>query len=68
MGELRQAYEAVWGRPLDPGNFQRKVTGTPGLVEDTGVVSSGGRGRPAALFTAGGATEIWPPMSRDRDR
>lgn len=68
IAELRTAYEAVWGRSLDPGNFQRKVTSTPGLVTDTGHLSTGGRGRPAALFTAGGATEIWPPMSRDRDR
>ena len=68
IAELRQVYEAVWGRQIDPGNFQRKVTSTPGLVEDTGRVSTGGRGRPAALFTAGGASEIWPPMSRERDR
>jgi 8-oxo-dGTP diphosphatase len=66
--ELREVYEAVWGRALDPGNFQRKVTGVPGLVEDTGRRTEGGRGRPAALFRAGGATEIWPPMSRERDR
>jgi len=68
VADLRQVYEAVWGRPLDAGNFQRKVTTTQGLLRDTGELSSGGRGRPAALFTAGGGTEIWPPMSRDRDR
>lgn len=66
--ELREVYEAVWGRQLDPGNFQRKVTGTAGFVEDTGERRLGGRGRPAALFTAGVAEEIWPPMSRERDR
>jgi 8-oxo-dGTP diphosphatase len=68
VAELRSVYEAVWDRSLDAGNFQRKVTSTPGLLRDTGLLSSGGRGRPAALFEAGGATEIWPPMSRDRDR
>lgn len=66
--ELRQVYEAVWGRKLDPGNFQRKVTGAPGFLEDTGERRVGGRGRPASLFSAGAATEIWPPMSRERDR
>lgn len=68
VSELREVYEAVWGRPLDPGNFQRKVTGAEGLLEDTGERKVGGRGRPAALFRAGPASEIWPPMSRERDR
>ncbi len=68
ISELREVYEAVWGRQLDPGNFQRKVTGAAGFVEETGERRVGGRGRPAALFTAGPAEEIWPPMSRERDR
>lgn len=68
VAELRAVYEAVWDRPLDPGNFQRKVTSVPGLLEDTGYLTAGGRGRPAALFAAGPATEIWPPLSRERDR
>jgi 8-oxo-dGTP diphosphatase len=66
--ELREVYEAVWGRSLDAGNFQRKVTGAPGFLEDTGERRLGGRGRPATLFTAGPASEIWPAMSRERDR
>jgi 8-oxo-dGTP diphosphatase len=68
IGELREVYEEVWDRRLDPGNFQRKVTGTPGLLEDTGYRTSGSRGRPAALFRAGTTRDIWPPMSRERDR
>lgn len=68
VAELRAVYEAVWGRTLDPGNFQRKVLHTPGFVEDTGWQTSGTRGRPATLFTAGAGGEIWPPMSRSRDR
>jgi 8-oxo-dGTP diphosphatase len=68
VAELRRAYEVVWGRPLDPGNFQRKVTGVPGLLQDTGYQTAGGRGRPATLYTAGTTTEIWPPLSRERDR
>jgi 8-oxo-dGTP diphosphatase len=68
ISELREVYEAVWGRHLDPGNFQRKVTGAPGFLEETGSRRIGGRGRPAALYRAGDATQIWPPMSRERDR
>lgn len=67
IAQLRAVYEAVWGVTLDPGNFQRKVTGAPGLLEDTGWLSVGGRGRPATLYTAGPATEIRPPIARDRD-
>lgn len=68
IAQLRAVYEAVWGHVLDPGNFQRKVTNVPGLLHETGWQTSGGRGRPAALYTAGPTTEIWPAMSRDRDR
>jgi 8-oxo-dGTP diphosphatase len=68
VAELRQVYEAVWGRPLDPGNFQRKVTGSPGFLTDTGYQRVGGRGRPATLYVAGTSGELWPPISRERDR
>lgn len=68
MAELRAVYEAVWGRELDPGNFQRKVLGTPGFLADSGYRTAGARGRPATLFRAGDGGEIWPPMSRSRDR
>jgi 8-oxo-dGTP diphosphatase len=67
VAELREVYEAVWGRALDPGNFQRKVTGVQGFLTDTGYQRVGGRGRPATLFRAGDAEALWPPMSRDRD-
>lgn len=32
VGELRRVYEAVWSVALDPRNFHRKVTGTPGFL------------------------------------
>jgi 8-oxo-dGTP diphosphatase len=67
IAELREVYEAVWDRSLDPGNFQRKVTRVPGLLVPTGRRSDGGRGRPAAIYRAGAEREIWPPMSRARD-
>lgn len=37
VGELRRVYEAVWGVVLDPRNFHRKVTGTPGFLVPTGA-------------------------------
>ncbi|GAB3488085.1 NUDIX hydrolase [Flexivirga lutea] len=63
MSELRAVYEAVWGITLDPANFHRKVTGTDGFVEPTGNMRRG-RGRPAALFTAGQAESLNPPITR----
>lgn len=64
VAELRQVYEVVWGAPLDPRNFHRKVTGAPGLLVATGGTAAGGTGRPAALFRRGPATALHPPMLR----
>ncbi len=65
VAELRAVYEAVWGRTLDPRNFHRKVTSTPGLLTDTGHRRTEGRGRPATVYRPGPATVIAPPLSRD---
>lgn len=64
VGELRQVYEAVWGVALDPRNFHRKVTGTPGFLVPSGSTTTRQGGRPAQLFKAGGATVLNPPMLR----
>ncbi|WP_420492838.1 NUDIX hydrolase [Kitasatospora camelliae] len=64
VGELRRVYEAVWGVALDPRNFHRKVTGTPGFLLPSGGTTTRQGGRPAQLFTAGGATVLNPPMLR----
>ncbi|RKN06836.1 NUDIX hydrolase [Streptomyces radicis] len=64
VGELRRVYEAVWGVALDPRNFHRKVTGTPGFLVPVGGTTTRQGGRPAQLFRAGGATELNPPMLR----
>jgi 8-oxo-dGTP diphosphatase len=64
IAELRQVYEAVWGRALDPRNFHRKVTGTPGFVEETGASTTRMGGRPAQLYRRGGATLLHPAMLR----
>lgn len=63
ISELRGVYEAVWGLTLDPANFYRKVSGTPGFVVPTGEVRRG-RGRPAALFHTGTADTLNPPLTR----
>ncbi|MCD4853490.1 NUDIX domain-containing protein [Arthrobacter sp. AK01] len=77
IAQLRSVYEAVWGTRLDPRNFHRKATGTPGFLEDTGRMSAGDAGRPAALFrlapearpTPGQPTRavLNPPLMRPRD-
>ncbi|WP_411573702.1 NUDIX hydrolase [Streptomyces fradiae] len=66
LGELRQVYEAVWGVPLDRPNFRRKVLATPGFVRPVEGPPrlTGGRGKPAALYRAGDATALHPPLLR----
>jgi 8-oxo-dGTP diphosphatase len=64
IAELRSVYEVVWGEPLDPGNFHRKVTKTRDFVVSTGRHRSSGRGRPAELFRAGAQDFLSPPLTR----
>ncbi len=70
VAELRRVYEAVWGRLLDPRNFHRKVTGTPGFLVPVGRPAPVGPegGRPAALFRRGSATLLHPAMLRPASR
>lgn len=65
VSQLRRVYEAVWGVELDPRNFHRKVTGTPGLLVPTGRSVVDGPGRPAVLYRAGPATSLHPPLTRE---
>ncbi|SDJ95525.1 NUDIX hydrolase [Streptomyces indicus] len=66
LGELQQVYETVWGTGLDRPNFRRKVLATPGFVEPVpgGARLTGGRGKPAALYRAGTAATLHPPLLR----
>lgn len=72
IADVRRIYELVWSEPLDPGNFQRKMTDVFARVDDATATPSGGRGRPAALFTRRprddadpfGLTPIEPPFRR----
>lgn len=66
LGELQQVYETVWGTPLDRPNFRRKVLASSGFVEPVPGAArlTGGRGKPAALYRAGTATTLHPPLLR----
>ncbi|MFE2536129.1 NUDIX domain-containing protein [Streptomyces sp. NPDC059371] len=66
LGELQHVYETVWGTALDRPNFRRKVLATPGFVEQVPGAArlTGGRGKPAALYRAGGAKVLHPPLLR----
>jgi 8-oxo-dGTP diphosphatase len=66
IAELRRVYEAVWGTTLDPRNFHRKVTTTPGFVHTTDDTTTRDGGRPAQLYTRGGAVLLHPAMLRPR--
>ena len=64
VAELRHVYEVVWGKTLDPRNFHRKVTGSPGMLEPTGGRTTRNAGRPAQLYRRGEATLLNPPITR----
>ena len=66
LSELRSVYEAVWGQPLDPGNFRRKVLSTPGFVVATGRRAQPGPegGKPPDLFRRGRMTQLDPALRR----
>jgi 8-oxo-dGTP diphosphatase len=64
IGQLRRVYEIVWDTTLDPRNFHRKVTSTPGFVVPAGTATTGERGRPAQLFRTGPAAHLYPPLLR----
>jgi 8-oxo-dGTP diphosphatase len=68
IGDLRSVYEVVWGESVDPRNFSRKVINTEGFVEPTGAKRIPPTGRPAALYRAGAATTLNPPIMRISSR
>lgn len=64
LSELREVYEVIWGRELDPSNFRRKVTKAEGFVKPTGEQRAQQAGRPAALYRKGEASLLTPPLLR----
>jgi 8-oxo-dGTP diphosphatase len=65
IGDLRNVYEVVWGMPVDPRNFSRKVSGTEGFILPTGDKRMPDTGRPAALYRRGPAQILNPPLLRN---
>ena len=63
IADLRRVYEAVWGVPLHPANFRRKVLSAAGFVEPTGDERATGRGW-ADLYRCGEGTVLHPAMLR----
>ncbi len=66
VAELRRVYEIVWGTPLDPRNFHRKVTGAERFLLPTEASTTRDGGRPARLYRRGPAELLHPPMLRPR--
>ncbi|MFD7653950.1 NUDIX domain-containing protein [Actinosynnema sp. NPDC059797] len=66
ISDLREVYEAIWGLRLDAPNFHRKVREADGFLVATGGKRASPLGRPAALYRAGDATQLAPPMIRPR--
>ncbi len=62
--DLQAVYEAVWGMPLDPRNFYRKVQKTKDFIVAVGPARRSTAGRPARLYTAGPCSVLSPPMVR----
>lgn len=49
LAQLREVYEAVLGRPLDPANFRRQLKSVA-QIEPTDQFQEGGRHRPPRLY------------------
>ena len=64
LGDLRRAYEAVWGTLLEPANFRRKILATPGFVDPPGELRKVTTGRPAELYERGAGVRLHPPLLR----
>jgi 8-oxo-dGTP diphosphatase len=67
VSDLRKVYEVIWGIPLDPSNFRRKVTRAERFLEPTGERRTPEIGRPATLYHRGTARLLYPPLLRSGD-
>ena len=65
-GDLRRVYDIVWDTKLPAPNFHRKVSKSPGFVEelDDKRPSGPSGGAPSALLRPGGAATLHPPIMR----
>ncbi|MGW6174450.1 NUDIX hydrolase [Arthrobacter sp. NPDC055138] len=55
VAQVREVYEAVLGKQLDPANFRRQLRATPD-IEPTDEYLQGGRHRPPRLYRYTGST------------
>jgi len=70
LAQLREVYEAVLGRALDPANFRRQMEASRVLV-DTGEVLTGVRHRPPRLYRYNSTVDLadqGPLQNRRRHR
>jgi 8-oxo-dGTP diphosphatase len=67
VGDLRRVYEVIWGTPLEPSNFRRKITRADGFLEPIGDRRVQATGRPASLYRKGSASLLMPPFLRTPD-
>lgn len=59
LAEVREVYEAVLDRRLDPANFRRQLKATP-EIEETGEYLQGGKHRPPRLYRFTGKPGLGP--------
>lgn len=55
LAQVREVYEAVLGRTVDPANFRRQLKHTP-HIEATDEYLQGGKHRPPRLYRYTGST------------
>ena len=68
ISDLREVYNIVWNTELDAGNFQRKVKQSEGFLKPLEKRRDHcTSGRPPALWKAGPARTISPPLTRPAD-
>lgn len=65
LAQLREVYEAVLGRELEPANFRRQLRSAPD-IEATDDYVQGGRHRPPRLYRYTGATPQSDPVQQLR--
>lgn len=66
LADLRRIYEAVWGQPVHPSNFRRRVLSIEGFVVPLGrtTASHPTGARPADLYGRGPARLLHPALLR----
>ena len=68
ISDLRAVYNVVWNTELDEGNFQRKIKQSEGfLIPLEKRRDPSTSGRPPALWKAGPAKTVSPPLVRPTD-